>query len=184
MANLINTEINGTLDVTGLSSLNQLNLGNISTNEFNQLDGITSNIQTQLNSLMIYIRRLNSSYELTPVSITSGTNWTVDEFLFDLVGMTIRGYIKATRKTNSDTGNITNEVIGTAVIPGDKIRNIWNNCFGTGPSGATASFYTANMSRLSNNDVQLDVCVGAAAHALGTISGYFTMPITRNDVEY
>lgn len=158
MAQLKDTNVNGTLTVDGVNVNEKMELVD------------------ELNSKLINIFG-NEDLELT---ITNGNNYSSVEGSVTRIGNVLRIHILATRSSAPNVGNIGNEVMATyKCIHNGKIEGVYNTSGNTTSSGAAAGIYTSGTS-IDNNVLSFNIMLGSTTTNATTLSAYLIMPVILN----
>lgn len=164
MAQLIDTTVNGDLTVFG----NIYDAGN----EVSVSDRIDNIYDKFLNMIC-------ESYEL-PVTVTAGTNYTINNAGAVLIGTTLRLYVYATRSA-AISGNVTNECVATLKITDNgKLSNFYNVTATNGSTGSVCSLYTGNLARDDDNVINIDIYIAATATSTTSFNSYINLPVKLN----
>lgn len=130
-------------------------------------------------------RALRSLFTTRTLSctVTKGANWSSAEVDAALVGNCLRILLKATRKSASSVGNITNEAVCTAKIDTlGLLTDVYNIAFTTGSTGPVATFTTTGLEWAEEGVLSVTINMTATERAVTDISTYFTMVVVP-DIE-
>lgn len=120
---------------------------------------------------------LTHRYYLDSTVTTLGANYTDVEAELVLYGNMLQGFFHCYRKSNSSTGNITNELVCQIEFDsGNKIREIPNSVFQNGVTGGLANFTIQDTYIYPN-----DGSVSADMVGKGTMSIYLTATGTASN---
>lgn len=135
----------------------------------NVIDFIRESIKDSRALRSLFVRRYLSC------SVTKGANWESVDIDVQLIGMCLRVYLTATRKSPTGTGNIVNEDVCTVEIDTrGMFDTILNACFCSGSTGPIAVFNTANVGK-TENGVKFDIRIAATEGAVTNTNAYFYM---------
>ena len=114
-------------------------------------------------------------------TVTKGSNWSSAEIDAVLVGNCLRILLRATRKSASGVGNITNETVCTAKINTlGLLTDVYNIAFTSGSTGPVATFTTTGLEWVEDGILSVTINMVATERAVTDISTYFTMVVTPN----
>ena len=140
---------------------------------------LTVNNGTTVYSILGAMKAMTTAYELT-TTVTAGSGYSDCEATAYLVGNNLRIYLKATRSSNTGTGDIVNEtVMSIKVAHGGKIKNLYATGFANSATGAPATFF-ADTSKTDDNNYTLSIKLCGASVADNAWSAHFSMPCTLN----
>lgn len=159
----------------------QIGATNLYGNDVNILTNtdLTVNNGTSVYSILGAMKAMTTAYELT-TTVTAGSGYSDCEATAYLVGNNLRIYLKATRSSNSGTGDIVNETVMTVkVTHSGKIKNLYATGFANSATGAPATFF-ADTSKTDDNNYTLSIKLCGASVADNAWSAHFVMPCTLN----
>lgn len=158
---------------------------NVYGNDLNLLTNtdLTVNDGSDVFSILGAMRALTNVYELE-TTVTAGTNYTDCEATAYLIGNNLRMYITATRKSNANVGDVSNEEVMTIKVKHDgKIKSMYGTSFASGTTGAPATFHAASQKTDDNNHtITISLC-GVSVADNGW-SGYWCLPCTLDLAAY
>lgn len=130
-------------------------------------------------SLLGAAKAMSNIYTLE-TTVTAGSGYSDCEATANLVGNNLRIYLKATRSSNTGTGDIVNETVMTVkVTHGGKIKNLYATGFANSATGAPATFF-ADTSKTDDNNYTLSIKLCGASVADNAWSAHFSLPCTLN----